>query len=61
MFNDKNVSKRKNFAQNTGFDRKPVHSSKDRRYVVKYVRTTDEVGSIVLKFTVQLLVAASEG
>ena len=39
---------------NTGFDRKPVESTKNRRYVARSGRTTDEASSIILKFTDQI-------
>ena len=39
-----------NFVLNTGFHKKTVQSTKNRRYVVRPGRTTGEAGSIILKF-----------
>ena len=42
--------KNNNFVLNTGFHKKTVQSTKNRRYVVRPGRTTGEAGSIILKF-----------
>lgn len=48
------------FVLNARFDRKPVSSTKNREYVVRPGRTTNEACRIGLKFTNQNFDAPSE-
>ena len=49
MFNDL-TGRKNNGVLNTGFDRKPVYSTKNRRYVATLEELQNEADSIILKY-----------
>ena len=49
LFNDL-TGRKNNGVLNTGFDRKPVYSTKNRRYVATLEELQNEADSIILKY-----------